>query len=216
VFQRAYETAWQHPGIAWIAGVPLFVFGLARLRRGPRFWLWCFVVLEVEILADAWFGGALAPKMSSFWAALATSVSIIFGDLRFFFLVEKQARVTVWWRPLRVALPVSLVVPGLSLLLHEHDPSRYDGTFLYLIYELGLLLVVTAFCFIRARNPRPSSRAYLRWLILLECAQYLLWATADVLIQRGVDLGWLLRLVPNAIYYAAFVPLATFNAPEEP
>jgi len=216
VFQAAYQTAWQHPGIAWIAGVPLLVFGVIRLRRARRFWLWCFVLLEVEIIADAWLGGALAPKMPSALATWTTSFSIIFGDFRFFYLVERESRGQRGWRPLLVALPVSLIVPGLSLCLHLKDPARYDGSFLYLIYELGLLLVITAFCFLRARRPRAAARAYVQRLILVECAQYVLWAVADVLILRAVDLGWLLRLVPNTIYYAVFVPLATFNAPREP
>jgi hypothetical protein len=229
VFQAVNQSAWQHPGIAWIAGAPLLAVGIVRLRNGRRFWLWCFLVLELELLVDAWLGGALAPKLPTSLATLTMAFSIIFGDLRFFYLVElaslglieREGRgVRSVWRPLRVALPVSFLVPGLMACLHERDPVRYDGTFVYLVYELGLLLVITAFCFLRARNPRPQARAYVHRLILVECVQYVLWALADMLILlrigRGGDLGWLLRLVPNAIYYAAFVPIATFNPPSEP
>jgi hypothetical protein len=177
-------------------------------------------VLEIEILIDAWLGGALAPKMTSSIATFTTACSIIFGDLRFFYFVERESRGTLpWWRPLVVAVPVSCLVPGLTVCLHEHDPARYDGTFVYLVYELGLLLVVTSFCVLRARgqwlDEHPAVRAYLRRLILVECAQYVLWAISDGMILHHVDLGWLLRLAPNTIYYAAFVPLLTFNAPRK-
>jgi hypothetical protein len=35
---------------------------------------------------------------------------------------------------------------------------------------------------------------------------YALWAAADVLILAGVDAGWLLRCVPNQLYYGFTVP----------
>ena len=38
---------------------------------------------------------------------------------------------------------------------------------------------------------------------------YALWATADVLIQvLDLDVGWALRVIPNQLYYAFYVPFA--------
>jgi hypothetical protein len=37
---------------------------------------------------------------------------------------------------------------------------------------------------------------------------YVLWATADVLVAGGRDVGWLVRFVANLLYYGAFVPAA--------
>ena len=39
-------------------------------------------------------------------------------------------------------------------------------------------------------------------------AYYSLWASADVLILFEVDAGWLVRCVPNQLYYAFTVPVA--------
>ena len=36
---------------------------------------------------------------------------------------------------------------------------------------------------------------------------YALWAVADVLILAGRDVGWALRIVPNQLYYAFWVPV---------
>jgi hypothetical protein len=38
---------------------------------------------------------------------------------------------------------------------------------------------------------------------------YALWATADLLIRYGgIDAGWLLRALPNQLYYAFWIPFA--------
>ena len=48
--------------------------------------------------------------------------------------------------------------------------------------------------------------AFVRSTLGLVGAYYGLWAAADVLILCGVDAGWLVRLVPNQLYYGLFVP----------
>jgi hypothetical protein len=40
------------------------------------------------------------------------------------------------------------------------------------------------------------------------CAYYVVWTTADALVLRGHEWGWGLRVVPNVLYYGAFVPFA--------
>ena len=55
------------------------------------------------------------------------------------------------------------------------------------------------------------------WLYVL--VYYGLWASADVLILSGVDAGWLLRVVPNQLYYAlwtAFVYARFYSVAAEP
>jgi hypothetical protein len=46
---------------------------------------------------------------------------------------------------------------------------------------------------------------------LQRCASFVvvyygLWATSDLLILGGLDAGWLLRAVPNQLYYAVWIP----------
>jgi hypothetical protein len=56
-FETLYGGSWHHPGAAWIAG--LFVLrAIARSRSEAR---WFFVLLELEIVADALFTGAFSP-----------------------------------------------------------------------------------------------------------------------------------------------------------
>ncbi|MEZ4253518.1 MAG: hypothetical protein R3B99_35360 [Polyangiales bacterium] len=42
---------------------------------------------------------------------------------------------------------------------------------------------------------------------------YALWATADVVLLLGVELGHLLRIVPNVLYYAVFLVFVAATAP---
>jgi hypothetical protein len=83
---------------------------------------------------------------------------------------------------------------------------------LWLVYELAFLagaLVLRAWV-VPARVPivAPGLLAYLRALLTYVAAYYALWATADVLILAGLDAGWALRMVPNQLYYAFWVPFA--------
>ena len=58
-------------------------------------------------------------------------------------------------------------------------------------------------------------RRFVRDLTHFEMAQYVAWASADVVILSGVDVGYGMRLVPNLMYYAAFVPFLWWRRPPE-
>jgi hypothetical protein len=220
----AYSSPWQHPGIAWIAGVLLLLWWSWTMRGpGRQAWRWAFFVLEAEILIDAWLTGAWSPLHSTGRAATAAAVIfVILGDLRFFYLVERQRGpaapgLRASLRALAVAGPVSLIVPIATAVVGWRDRQ------LFLAYEIGLFLVALLFGITRAPSASGPTR-YVRRLVRFECAQYLTWATADALIlidngrARGTrlgELGWALRIVANTLYYAAFVPVATWKAPAE-
>ncbi|HEX5065508.1 MAG TPA: hypothetical protein VFY49_05300 [Myxococcota bacterium] len=70
---------------------------------------------------------------------------------------------------------------------------------LWLIYET---LFFALALWLRGRTANPALRVI--WLYVL--AYYGLWAAADVLILSGLDAGWALRVLPNQLYYAFFVP----------
>ena len=59
-------------------------------------------------------------------------------------------------------------------------------------------------------------RRWMNGLSSFVTVQYLLWASADVMILSGLDMGYALRLVANTLYYAAFVPFAWLMAPKNP
>jgi hypothetical protein len=56
---------------------------------------------------------------------------------------------------------------------------------------------------------RFEAHQYLRALLRYVELYYALWATADLLIvSRVLDWGWALRVIPNQLYYAFWVPFA--------
>lgn len=73
------------------------------------------------------------------------------------------------------------------------------GQLLWLIYEL-------LFCALALWLRRGARDAGLRDVLSYVFAYYALWAASDLLILSGVDAGWALRVLPNQLYYAFFVP----------
>jgi hypothetical protein len=118
-------------------------------------------------------------------------------------------------RATALAALATLVVPIAAVTVEAILRARLGATpaqAIWLAYELAFLTVaiVLRTWIVPARVPasEPRLRNYLRALLLYVAAYYALWAAADVLILGGLDVGWALRVVPNQLYYALFVPFA--------
>lgn len=226
MFEELYGTGWQHPGIALFGVLPIaFVLGLKR----PFVHAWAIVCMVLSV-ADAYLTGVGSPIPPA--AGLGVSIGfVILGDFRYFLLVERFLRATpserlpgyprglgpasVWL----VAIPLAFVVPLTTtlflkaILVETLAPLR--NTFLF--YESTFLVLALVLRFI----VMPRRTAHLdtdvrRWLLLVttfQVVQYGLWVSIDVLIFSGLDAGYLLRFVPNFLYYVAFVPFAYLTAP---
>jgi hypothetical protein len=231
MFRAFYDSPWQHPGIAFFFGLPLLsiaLLGTQAARRAQdadprrRAFLLSFLVVELAILLDAFFTGAWSPLRPESAAAQAVAVVfVVLGDLRYFYFVERQrgevaAGRSAALRAMTVALPVSFIVPIGVAIGKSAWPARMQGNLLYLVYELAALAVVVAFALVRRPHTTDGAdrrRAYVTRLLVLEAAQYATWALADLIILAGEDVGYLVRVLPNAIYYAAFVPAACLRTP---
>jgi hypothetical protein len=102
----------------------------------------------------------------------------------------------------RRAARFTLLVPATTGVLYAPVYLGWieaHGQVLWLIYEVCFAALAL---WLRAQAQRAAVRA----LALYVFAYYALWASADVLILSGVDLGWALRLLPNQLYYAFTVP----------
>lgn len=214
-FKALYDSPWHHPGAAWIAGA-LVVAAIAARR--PRLAA-LLLLLEIEILADALFTGALSPIPPAATASTVLAIAfVILGDLRFFYLLERQRSGRM--RALAEAVGWSLLVPVLSAIPRALWPSAFaDSRWVFLVYELMFFgVALLALALTRRRHAPGPIRAWLTRLCAFELVQYGLWATADVIILAGApggDAGFGLRLVPNLMYYAGFVPFVMQTAPEE-
>jgi hypothetical protein len=142
---------------------------------------------------------------------------VLLGDFRVYLLLFALCAIAgghSWRRALPTAAAWTLLVPALAYplagALRATHPALHPNT-LWLIYEA---LFAALALWLRARLvPRrvpaalPDLRAFLRQALAYVALYYALWAAADILIQLAdLDAGWLLRMLPNQLYYAFWVP----------
>jgi hypothetical protein len=114
-----------------------------------------------------------------------------------------------------VAALATLVVPIVAVAVESALRARnpnLPAQSIWLVYELAFLAaaVILRNVIVPARVPPADARLrnYLRAVLAYVALYYALWATADVVILAGHDVGWALRMVPNQLYYALWVPFA--------
>lgn len=150
----------------------------------------------------------------SFASTLIPFFFVLLGDLRVLLLAigvarpDRTLRQNITW-----AMGTTLIVPifaGIGYSLARWIWPEVHGQVLWMLYEFGFLIL----CVFLARVwvPRsvandPNSAAFLRSIFGYSAAYYALWWIADVLIVvADLDLGWAIRIVPNQLYYALWVP----------
>jgi hypothetical protein len=194
-----------------------------RVRVEPRaagFLRVYALVFTLETMLDPFAGGPLLR-----WLALAdqpVAIVVVFffvllGDFRVFVLVVGLAALHAG-RSLRSALleaaAWTFIVPATTFIVHRTltaAAGAQPAQSLWLIYELGFLIMalVVRARIVPARVPAsaPGLRAYLRTVLAYVATYYALWAAADVLILATADdRAWALRMIPNQLYYALYVP----------
>jgi hypothetical protein len=214
--QAIYDSPWHSPALAWLLGLLL----LAAVARRVGFLLGFTILFAFEIMADALVTGGWSPlPPGSRWAQPLAITFVILGDSRYFLLLERYVRGSL----ARAALPAiawSFVVPLTSQAMTRAAPHAFvDTRMVFLGYELAFaaLALVLRFAVLPRRlagTPAPIRR----WLLgatTFQIVQYALWALADVVITSGHEAGFLLRLIPNTMYYGLFLPFVLFTAPDE-
>ncbi|HEX7604042.1 MAG TPA: hypothetical protein VF316_20635 [Polyangiaceae bacterium] len=200
-FQELYSSPWILPALP-CAALPIVLVLAARRKGFFRAWGLLFAAL---IVVDAYLNGALTPVRSAGWATFLGITFVIVGDLRYFLAVEhtKANRFVV-----PAAFGLAFVVPVLSQIARAAFPAvAAELRVTYLTYEVLFLGVLAAYYFLRVRSLDGAARAFATKLTLFEAVQYGLWASIDVLLLvTKRDAGYLLRIVPDVMYYVAFVP----------
>jgi hypothetical protein len=149
---------------------------------------------------------------------------VLLGDFRVYLLLfglrdRGLGLAPAIWRAARWTLLVPAFTWPAYWLLGAMAPQLPDQT-LWLVYELAFLTVALVLRQVlvseRAFDARPALRRYLRAVLAYVALYYGLWASADSLILvGGQGSGWLLRALPNQLYYALWIPfvyLAFFSA----
>jgi hypothetical protein len=215
-YAELYDSFIQHPLLLWVGAFLGVLIALWRpgLSRSVR---WFCVAFAIVSVLDAWLTATHIPgigRLSGPAASLVPLAFVLIGDFRYFFFIESArsdgtlvassgavARACTW--TLVVPLGSQLVITALS----SHDPRV-----LFLVYET--LFVVLSVSIATLYLPRRSDA--LRWTRRVTgfvIGYYALWATADaIILTTKADLGFLLRVVPNVLYYGCFVPMVAWTA----
>jgi hypothetical protein len=136
---------------------------------------------------------------------------VLVGDFRVFLLVlgvaepERSlvgtcARAAAW----------TLVVPVVAGLLYRAGSvlaGPLPEQVLWLIYECAFVALALWWRVRLIPARRPPALRFLRVVLAYVAIYYALWGVADALILAHRDVGWALRIVPNQLYYAFFVPV---------
>jgi hypothetical protein len=170
--------------------------------RAARFvHLWT-IVFTVETILD---------PLLIVYAGVPMLPFVLLGDFRVFLLILGVARPS---RPLvrtvAMAAAWTVVVPiaawGLDAAERAVSSRPLPDQLLWLNYEVTFGLLAVGWWIAVSRWWVPARR-WLRAVLAYVVVYYVLWATADVLILSGYDLGWALRVVPNQLYYVFWTPV---------
>jgi hypothetical protein len=186
------------PGVARFVSGITFVFAIETMidpiATGP--------FLKLDFLHDTWA------------STLIPFLFVLLGDLRVLLLAigvtrpERSLRQNLAW-----TLGTTFIVPimtGILFSLTRWIWPDVHGQVQWMIYEFGFF----ALCIYLARVwvPRsipndPARAAFLKSIFGYSAAYYALWWVADVfIVVADLDIGWAIRIVPNQLYYAFWVP----------
>lgn len=219
-WEQLYYSFWHHPLVCWIGAALVALVVLRRLV-----WFHAFLMAGVLVTAaDAMVSGGWSLLGGESHGAYlpVVFVFVVLGDLRYYLLVQRATApglvedrwswggVGVWLKAFGWAVTPSLAVGLLQRLL----PRAFaQGRVTFLVYELIALCIALLFALVLVpalcRRAQVSA-ARRRWLLGTSAfivAQYAGWALADVVILSGGQWGFALRLAPNVMYYALFLPV---------
>lgn len=200
--------------LAWLVSTG----GRATTTRDARFVRAYALFFAIETVLDSL---ATGPLMR--WLGLADTTAslvvliffVLLGDFRVLYLLQRLSFPgRTRERLLAESAAWTLIVPLSALTIRELLGALLGplgDNAIWLIYELCFLMLALWLRQVglpRWVGPGRAARlAYLRSVATYAAVYYGLWASADVLIQvLGLDLGWALRVIPNQLYYAFYVP----------
>jgi hypothetical protein len=227
---QAFYALWIVPALflTWLLATPSGRSAATSADPDVRFVYGYCLVFAIETIVDPFASGPLLRALGASDGALGTVVLVAFvllGDLRvlllLFRLASPDASLAV---SIRAAALWTLLVPLFAITTRELLAAALGGLppqAVWLIYEIGFLALALWLrerglpAWVAADDGRRL--AALRAVAGYVAVYYGLWVLSDVLILGfGLDLGWALRIVPNQLYYAFYLPFVYFQLSSRP
>jgi hypothetical protein len=208
--------------LAWLLFSPV-AQAMARGEAWRRFvYVYC-VVFSVETMLDPVATGPFVRWLGAGDTGLGTAILLTFvllGDFRVYLLIFRLAKLdTRLASVIGKAAAWTMIVPvfafAVDSALHAVRPDLPSQT-IWLIYELAFLSIAMWLRTVGIERMTSATTIGIRYglerIAGYVAVYYALWATADVIIMvLGMDIGWALRVVPNQLYYAFFLPFVYFQ-----
>lgn len=216
-YAEFYGSFMQHPVLLWASALAGLLIALSRrgLSKSVR---WFCIALTALSLLDAWLTTDHVPGIGQLTGAAASLVPLAFvllGDFRYFLFIESarsDGTLAASTAGVVKAIGWTLVVPLGSQLVVTGIASA-DPRVLFLVYEA--LFAVLALCIYALYLPRQGPAVqWTRRVTMFVIGYYALWGAADaIILATSDDMGFLLRVLPNALYYGGLVPAIAWTAP---
>lgn len=208
-FESFYASPLQHPILLWLAAAAALVWCRSRSGLDPSVRRYC-TLLVVLSLADAWLTSSHVYSVGALptWArGPVPGFFVLAGDFRFLILfgaATSGGAIELPPRRLAAAAGLTVIVPIVSqVVLWVLSDAAGEIRVLYLVHELLFLVLTLA---LLRWHPGVKAVAWLAPVCRFVLIYYGLWASADVIIlATGSDLGFLLRVVPNLLYYGGLI-----------
>ncbi len=192
---------------ALLVAPSIFLIHLLLRRSGARvadprdrFVRAYLLIFTLEMLLDP----IAVTAAGSVGGGVATAAGLLFvllGDFRVYLLYFHLGGLALW--PAIGAAVAATPVVAVSALALERIASDLAGPLPGQVLWLTHELLFTALALVLRARTRDG---FLRGALAYVVAYYALWAAADVLALAGIDAGWLLRCLPNQLYYAFWTP----------
>lgn len=217
IFETFYASPMQHPFLLWLSAVIALGFCGARDGLDSSVRRYC-MALGLLSLLDAWLSSREIIGIGALSGTLATVVPLFFvlaGDFRYLLLAVSATpggRIELTRRRTALALGVTLIVPVSTQVVLGLLPDSLDTPrVMFFIYEVAF--VALTLCLLRFHE-NVRSVAWVGRVSRFVVVYYSLWAAADLIIlTTGADVGYLLRVVPNVLYYGGLIGVMARFAP---
>lgn len=217
-YEAFYSGPLQHPWLLWLAVATGAALALAQLNLSSSVRRYC-TLLAVLAATDAWLTSDHVYGIGSLSGAADIIVPlgfVLLGDFRYLLLVTSATpagRIEIDRRSLGIAAVITLIVPlGTEGVMSLLPDSVASPRVRYTIYEIAFFALAFV---LQRKHPNVRSNPWLRQVTQFVMLYYALWATADIVIlTTGSDLGYMLRVIPNLLYYGGLIAAIAIFAPE--
>jgi len=238
-FESFYNSFYQQPLTLWIAtliGASVLYTIPSGLKKSPELRFFSLIWIFISLL-DAGLTATPVPgvgRLSWPWDQLVPLTFVLLGDYRYF-LWSSGLNQSSWILSRQKyigALKWTLIVPiaskiAVALLPQElANISPNSSRFLFFFYEVFFLCLIPIHARTLMSHGRlsPTSMTWFRRVKNFAVLYYSLWAFADLWILaleylnpaevQLRDFGFLMRVVPNVLYYGFLIPMISLLKPK--